>query len=67
MPWNGADDEGKLVLIGPGGDLDFNADDGDALDVALSGAPFAAEDLKCKDPAELIKTLWSGGYLERIA
>lgn len=67
VPWNVADDEGKLVLIGPGGDLDFHADDGDALDVALSGAPFVAADLKCKDPAELIKTLWSGGYLERIA
>lgn len=67
VPWNVADDEGKLVLIGPGGDLDFGADDGDALDVALSGAPFAAADLKCKEPAELIKTLWSGGYLERIA
>jgi hypothetical protein len=67
VPWNVADDEGKLVLIGPGGDLDFNADDGDALDVALSGAPFAAADLNCKDPANLIKTLWSGGYLERIA
>jgi lysine-specific demethylase/histidyl-hydroxylase NO66 len=66
VPWNVADDEGKLVLIGPGGDLDFEADDGDALDIALSGAPFTAADLKCKDPAELIKTLWSGGYLERL-
>jgi len=67
VPWNVADDEGKLVLIGPGGDLDFNADDGDALDVALSGAPFTEADLKCKEPGDLIKTLWSGGYLERIA
>ena len=67
VPWNVADDEGKLVLIGPGGDLDFEAEDGDALDIALSGAPFGAADLKCKDPVELIKTLWSGGYLERIA
>jgi len=66
VPWNVADDEGKLVLIGPGGDLDFEADDGDALDIALSGAPFTAADLKCKEPAELIKTLWSGGYLERL-
>jgi ribosomal protein L16 Arg81 hydroxylase len=67
VPWNVADDEGKLVLIGPGGDLNFEAEDGGALDVALSGAPFAAADLVCKDPAELIKILWSGGYLERIA
>jgi lysine-specific demethylase/histidyl-hydroxylase NO66 len=67
VPWNVADDEGKLVLIGPGGDSQFEADDGDALDVALSGAPFSAADLKCEKPVELIKTLWSGGYLERIA
>jgi hypothetical protein len=25
VPWNVADDEGKLILIGPGGDLEFNA------------------------------------------
>jgi len=54
------------VLIGPGGDLDFKAEDGDALDVALSGAPFVASDLACEDPAELIQTLWAGGYLERL-
>jgi ribosomal protein L16 Arg81 hydroxylase len=67
VPWNVADDDGKLVLIGPGGDLDFEAEDGDALDIALSGAPFGAADLKCKNPTDLIKTLWSGGYLERLA
>ncbi|MEA3043840.1 MAG: bifunctional lysine-specific demethylase and histidyl-hydroxylase [Sphingomonadales bacterium] len=67
VPWNVADDEGKLVLIGPGGDLSFEAAEGDALDVALSGAPFTAADLACEDPAELIKTLWSGGYLERLS
>jgi ribosomal protein L16 Arg81 hydroxylase len=67
VPWNVADDEGKLVLIGPGGDLDFKAEDGDALDVALSGAPFTAADLPCEDPAELIRMLWASGYLERLA
>jgi lysine-specific demethylase/histidyl-hydroxylase NO66 len=66
VPWNVADDEGKLVLIGPGGDLDFKAEDGDALDIALSGAPFKASDLKCHEPEELIRTLWAGGYLERV-
>ena len=66
MPWNVADDEGKLVLIGPGGDLDFAAEDGDALDVALSGKPFSAADLDCKDPAGLVRTLWAGGFLERL-
>ncbi|HYN45432.1 MAG TPA: cupin domain-containing protein [Allosphingosinicella sp.] len=66
VPWNVADDEGKLVLVGPGGDLEFKADDGDALDVALSGAPFTAADLACGEPQELIRTLWAGGYLERV-
>ena len=66
MPWNVADDDGKLILIGPGGDLEFKAEDGDALDVALSGAPFTAADLKCEKPDGLIRTLWAGGYLERI-
>ena len=66
VPWNVADDEGKLVLIGPGGDLEFSAEEGDALDVALSGEPFTAAELKCEDPAELIRTLWAAGYLERL-
>jgi len=66
VPWNVADDDGKLVLIGPGGDLDFLAEDGDALDVALSGAPFSAADLPCEKPEDLIRTLWAGGYLERV-
>ena len=66
VPWNVADDDGKLVLIGPGGDLDFKPEDGDALEAALSGAPFGAADLKCEAPAELIRTLWAAGYLELI-
>lgn len=66
VPWNVADDDGKLILIGPGGDLEFAAEDGDALDVALSGAPFTVADLKCDKPDGFIRTLWAGGYLERI-
>ncbi len=46
VPWNVADDEGKLVLIGPGGDLDFKAEEGDALDIALGGDSFTAADLE---------------------
>jgi ribosomal protein L16 Arg81 hydroxylase len=66
LPWNVADDEGKLVLIGPGGDLDFDAADGDALDVALSGRDFVAADLPGDEPTELIRKLWAAGYIERI-
>lgn len=67
VPWNVADDEGKLVLVGPDGDIDFKAEDGDALDIALSGAPFAAGDLPCTEPDDLVRTLWAAGYLERIS
>jgi ribosomal protein L16 Arg81 hydroxylase len=66
VPWNVADDEGKLVLIGPGGDLNFEEGEGDALDIALSGAPFGAADLKCEAPEKLIRDLWAAGYLERL-
>jgi hypothetical protein len=66
VPWNVADDEGKLVLIGPGGDLEFKAEEGDALDIALGGEPFTAADLKHEKPEELIRSLWAGGYLERL-
>ncbi|MGQ0661007.1 cupin domain-containing protein [Sphingosinicella sp.] len=66
-PWNVAeDDDGKLVLIGPGGDLDFKQEEGDALERALSGTPFIAADLKCENPDELLQRLWAAGYLERV-
>ncbi len=67
VPWNVADDEGKLILIGPGGDLEFKAEEGDALDIALSGDAFTAADLAHEKPEELIRSLWAGGYLERLA
>lgn len=66
VPWSVADDEGDLMLIGPGGDLPFEEADGDALDVALSGATFAVADLKCPDPVALLRKLWANGYLDRI-
>jgi lysine-specific demethylase/histidyl-hydroxylase NO66 len=66
VPWNPAEDEGALVIVGPGGDMQFKEEDGDALDIALSGSPFAEADLKCADPAEMIRLLWSHGYLEKI-
>ncbi|MFN3946429.1 MAG: cupin domain-containing protein [Allosphingosinicella sp.] len=65
-PWNLAEDEGATVLVGPGGDLRFAPEDGDALGIALSGAPFAETDLACAEPAEMIRKLWTHGYLERL-
>lgn len=66
VPWQIADDEGKLALIGPGGDLFFDDDDGPALDLALSGKLFAVDDLPCKDPPRVLRKLWANGYLERL-
>jgi ribosomal protein L16 Arg81 hydroxylase len=65
VPWNAAGDEGDLVIVGPGGDMRFKEEDGDALDVALSGEPFGEADLACEDPAGMIKRLWANGYLEK--
>jgi ribosomal protein L16 Arg81 hydroxylase len=67
VPWNAADDDGALAIVGPGGDLRFAEADGDALDIALSGEPFGESDLKCADPAEMIRILWAHGYLEKVA
>lgn len=66
VPWNAAEDEGDLVIVGPDGDLRFKEADGDALDVALSGEPFEEADLACEDPAGMIRKLWASGYLEKI-
>jgi hypothetical protein len=65
--WNPAEDEGALVIVGPDGDLRFSQEDGDALEVALSGTSFGQEDLKCAEPAEMIRRLWAQGYLEKTA
>ena len=66
VPWTLAEDEGELVLVGPGGDIGFNQDDGDALERALSGEPFSAEELGCKEPEDLVRRLWANGYIERV-
>ena len=67
VPWNVAEDEaGRLVLVGPGGDLAFDPADGDALDVALSGDVFAAQDMVGERGGAVLEALWAGGYLERV-
>ncbi len=67
VPWTVAEDEeGRIVLVGPGGDIAFAAADGEALDVALSGRPFTAADLKSETPDALLSGLWTNGYLERV-
>lgn len=67
VPWTLAEDEGRIALVGPGDDLYFDPADGDALEVALSGAPFGIAGLPCAEPERLARALWAAGYLERIA
>ena len=66
VPWNVAEDEeGRIVLVGPGGDLQFEAAAGPALERALSGEPFALDDLGGPEAQTVLGALWSGGWLER--
>jgi ribosomal protein L16 Arg81 hydroxylase len=66
VPWTVAEDEdGGIVLAGPGGDIKFEAADGDALERALEGGPFTQSDLGERG-AVVLSALWSGGYLERV-
>ena len=66
VPWTVAeDDDGGIVLAGPGGDIKFEAADGDALERALSGELFVLADLGDR-AGPVLSALWSGGYLERV-
>lgn len=66
VPFQLADDDGKLALIGPGGDLYFDDGEQAALERAISGQSFGASDLSCADPRRLIRKLWANGYLEKV-
>ncbi len=58
-----AEDAGKLVLIAPGGDLDFPADRRAALERALSGPAFTPADLNCENAEALAARLLSYGLI----
>lgn len=67
LPWSVAEDEeGRIVLVGPGGDLVFEPDVGDAIERALSGDAFALGDLPGTQAAAVLELLWSQGWLERV-
>lgn len=67
VPFQLNDLGGKPTVVGPGGDLSFDAGDGAALHLALSGSPFRLADLACPDPTRVLRRLWANGYLERVA
>jgi len=60
-----AEDGDKLVLIAPGGDLDFPPDRRAALERAMSGAPFTPADLACENPEAMTARLLAYGLVAR--
>jgi len=64
VQWRLRGGEPDLVLVGPGGDLRFDAEQGRALELALSGAAFAPGDLPAREPQRLVRKLWANGFLE---
>ena len=64
-PFKLAEDGDKLVLIAPGGDLDFAPDRRAALDRALSGAPFTPAQLGCENAEAMTARLLSYGLITR--
>jgi hypothetical protein len=66
VPWTLAEDEqGGVVLVGPGGDLAFEASSAAVLERALSGAAFTLSDLRGPEALGVVGALWSHGYLAR--
>ena len=64
-PYRIAEDGDKLVLVAPGGDLDFPADRRAALERALNGAPFTPADLECENPEAVAARLLAYGLIVR--
>lgn len=60
-----AEDGDKLVLIAPGGDLDFPPDRRAALERALSGTPFTPAELNCEHAEAMTARLLSYGLIVR--
>jgi ribosomal protein L16 Arg81 hydroxylase len=64
-PFRIAEDGDGIVLIAPGGDLDFVADDRPALESALNGQPFAFDEIKAAKPDAIVSTLLAYGLIVR--
>ena len=62
-PWRLAEDGDDLVLIAPGGDLDFKPEEAEAARRAMNGEPFAAADLNAPDPQAFIRKLRAFGVV----
>jgi len=65
-PWRLIDEEGGLRLIVPGGDMTFSRAPRPVIERALSGEPFAPDDLGNDQAEELIRRLTATGLIERV-
>ncbi len=62
-----AEDGEALVLIAPGGEVNFPASDRPALERALTGAPFRAGDLpSAEKPKDIVAKLVAYGLIARV-
>ncbi|MBL8549383.1 MAG: hypothetical protein JNJ73_05315 [Hyphomonadaceae bacterium] len=62
-PWRLAEDGDKLVLIAPGGDVDFKPDERAAVERALAGAAFKLADIGGEE--DLVRKLHAFGLITR--
>ncbi len=65
-PYRIAEDGDKLVLIAPGGELDFPPERRAALERALSGEAFAPADLRCENAEGMTARLLAYGLIARL-
>ncbi len=66
VPWRLIDEDGGLRLIIPGGDMTFSRAPRPVIERALSGQPFAPEDLVHDQVEDLIRRLTTTGLIERF-
>lgn len=64
-PFRIAEDGDKLVVIAPGGELDFTLDQRTALERALSGKPFTPADLAIPKAEDVTAKLYAYGLIAR--
>jgi ribosomal protein L16 Arg81 hydroxylase len=66
VPFHIAEDGDKLVLIAPGGELDFTTAQRPALDRALNGQVFTPADLAIEHAERLAAKLFAYGLIARV-
>ncbi|MEZ5995700.1 MAG: cupin domain-containing protein [Hyphomonadaceae bacterium] len=65
-PFRIAEDGDKIVVIGPGGDLEFAAEARPAIERALSGQPFTPAELAVEKPDAMTAKFLAYGLIARL-